>query len=491
MKRQIVSYLIEKNILVKPELLARLEDPHILQKAAQQVKEKASVQTVLETIKETKKIASMETNTESKYAVQVLFDYDKEPLKKNVDHFVKYFNNRFKQIEKIILPRLDNNISISRLQNKTDKEKISIIGMVTDRYLTKTNKIILTLEDQTGSIKAIFNTSDPELFKTAKDVIFDEVIGVSGTAMREIIFADKITLPDIPIQTEIKKSPDEAYAVFISDIHLGSTLFLEKQFETFISWLKGEYGTEEQKEIVKKVGYCFIAGDLVEGGGIYPGQEAELTILDIYEQYRKFTEYIKQIPERIKIIIIPGNHDAGRIAEPQQKIDKEFLPELYEMNNVFLLSNPALVNIHSSSDFSGFNVLLYHGFSYDYYGDNIESIRTSGRQISDRTELISKFLLQRRHLAPSHKSALTMPDIEADPLFIETVPDFFVTGHIHKSSISSYRGVTIICGSSWESMTTYQEKFGHVPDLCKVIIFNLQTRKPIIIDFEHAGNNSE
>ena len=108
----------------------------------------------------------------------------------------------------------------------------------------------------------------------------------------------------------------------------------------------------------------------------------------------------------------------------------------------------------------------------------------SGKEISDRPVLVSKFLLQRRHLAPTHQSTLTMPDPEKDPLFIETVPDIFVTGHIHKSAISSYRGTTIIAASSWEKQTSYQEKFGHKPDLCKVIAINLKTRKPTIIDFE-------
>ncbi len=482
MKRQIVSYLIERNILVQPELLKKLEDPLTLQKAAQQVEKKESVQAVLETLNSEPRKKEQEIGEENK--VKILFDYEKEPIKKEAAHFVKYYNNRYKLYEKILLPRLENNISISRLQNKTDKEKASIMGMVVDKHITKTNKIILTLEDQTGSIKALFNTKDQESYKAAKDVVFDEVIGITGTAMKEIIFAEKIILPDIPLQTEIKKSPDEKYAIFISDIHLGSKLFLEKQFSNFINWLKGEYGTEEQKQIAAKTGYCFIAGDLVAGVGIYPRQEEELEIKDIYKQYDLFTHYIKQIPEKIKIIIIPGNHDAGRLAEPQLKINKEFIEELYSKPNIFLLSNPSLVNINSSNTFSGFNVLLYHGYSYDYYSDNVESIRMSGRGVSDRTELISKFLLQRRHLAPTHQSTLSMPDIETDPLFISIVPDFFATGHIHKSAISTYRGTTIICGSSWETQTSFQEKFGHIPDLCKVIAINLKTRKPIILDFE-------
>jgi len=487
MRKQIISYLIEHNTLVQPELVEKLEDPYVLKSAANLVKQKASVQTILKIItpkEKTKEEGPTGKKQEINNSVKVLFDYEKPPLKKNVEHFVKYFNNRFQQYEKILLPRLENNISMSRLQNKTDKETVSVMGIITDKQLTKTNKIILTLEDQTGFIKAIFNPNNPDVFKIAKDTVLDEVIGLSGTAMKGLIFADRIILPDIPIRTEIKKSQDEVYAAFIADTHIGSNLFLAKEFENFINWLRGEYGDEEQKKIAEKIGYCFIGGDMVAGVGIYPKQEDELEIKDIYMQYKIFTDYIKKIPTRIKIIIIPGNHDVGRIAEPQPKIEKEFIADLYDLPNVYLLSNPALVNIHANEKFEGFNVLLYHGYSYDYYGDNVESIRMSGREVSDRTELISKFLLQRRHLAPTHQSTLTIPDIDSDPLFIETVPDIFFTGHIHKSAVSSYRGVLILSGSSWEKQTSYQEKFGHVPDLGKVILVNLKTRKPTIVDFE-------
>ncbi len=496
MKKQIISYLIEKGVLVSLDLVKILDDDYLRKKINELVINKASIKEILSTIPKKKEDITnkssekkdQEKNEEqinSIAKVEVLFDYDKEPLKKDVSHFVKYYNNRYKQIEKILVQRLENNISIARLTGKNDREQVSVIGMVMEKQLTKTNKVIVTLEDQTGTIKALFNPNNPDVFKQAKDIVCDETIGVTGTAMNGLLFAERIILPEMPVQAEMKKSPDESYAVFIADTHIGSNLFLEKQFSTFIEWLKIKYGDEEQKEIAKKVKYLFIVGDLVAGVGIYPKQEEELVIRDIYKQYDKFIHYIKQIPDDINIIITPGNHDGGRLAEPQPRIEKEFLKELYDKPNTFILSNPARVNIHSNKDFPGFDVLLYHGYSYDYYGDNVESIRMSGREISDRAEMISKFLLQRRHLAPTHQSTLSIPDIENDPLFIETQPDFFVTGHIHKSAISSYRGTTIICSSCWEAQTTFQEKFGHEPDLCKVVIVNLKTRKTKILDFEN------
>ena len=92
------------------------------------------------------------------------------------------------------------------------------------------------------------------------------------------------------------------------------TNFLEDNLKKFIKWIKGETGSDTQKEIAKKVKYVFIIGDLVDGCGIYPGQEDELIINDIYEQYEECAKYLKEIPQNIQIIACPGNHDAMRIA---------------------------------------------------------------------------------------------------------------------------------------------------------------------------------
>ena len=146
-----------------------------------------------------------------------------------------------------------------------------------------------------------------------------------------------------------------------------------------------------------------------------------------------------------------------------------------------MVSNPAAVNIGSTKDFPGFDFLLYHGFSFDYFIANVESIRNQGGY--DRADLMMKFLLQKRHLAPTHKSTLYIPDVNQDPLVISNVPDFFLTGHIHKSSVSNYRNVTMICGSCWQSKTSFQEKVGHHPEPCRVPIINLQTREVKILKF--------
>jgi DNA polymerase II small subunit len=170
-----------------------------------------------------------------------------------------------------------------------------------------------------------------------------------------------------------------------------------------------------------------------------------------------------------------------RIAEPQPELYKDLSKPVWELKNAVMATNPCLVNMHASSDFSGFDVLLYHGYSFDYFCANVDSIRNGGGY--DRADLIMKFLLQRRHLAPTHKSTLYIPNTKKDYLVIEKVPDFFVTGHIHKTSVANHRGVTMISGSCWQSTTSFQEKVGHHPEPCRVPIANLRTRDVKILKF--------
>ncbi len=424
-----------------------------------------------------------EVSCQSAERVKVLFSYKEKEKKPSIQDFVSYFNSRLSLMERFISSRAEIKklVMINKIKNKRDRETISLIGLINSISVTKNKNIVLTLEDQTGTIKVLVNRNKPSLFEIAKNLTLDEVIGITGTCADKIIFASSIILPDIPLTKEFKKSPDEAYAIFLSDIHVGSKYFLENEFKKFLNWLNQRSGSPSQKEVASKVRYIFIVGDLVDGIGVYPSQEEELTIKDIYKQYEMCASYLAQIPSHIKVVICAGNHDAVRISEPQPTLTKDFASSIWQLKNVIMVSNPAYINIHASKEFSGFDVLLYHGYSFDYYIANVDMLRNSGGY--DRPDLIMKFLLQKRHLAPSHTSTLYIADPERDNLVIDPIPDFFVTGHIHKSCVSQYRNVTLICGSCWQSTTSFQEKLGHHPEPCRVPVINLNTRKVKVLRF--------
>ena len=489
-KAEILSSLLEKGILITPEFLETISEEmdyeSVIKKLNTKVQiEKQKNEFISKPIKDINLIIpnQSELNLKEEAKVKVLFSYLDNPKKKDVSSFFNYFRKRYEVLREILANRqsLQESISISRITRKVQGEAVSIIGMVLNKSETKNGNIILKLEDQTGVINVLVSKTKEEIFNNAKDILLDEVIGVTGVMGENIIFVNSLIFPEIPINHELKKAPNEAYVVFISDIHFGIKNFISSDFNKMINWLNGEYGTEQQREIAKKVKYLFVTGDVVEGVGIYPGQEQDLEIKDIYEQYEEATNYFKKIPKNIKIIICGGNHDAIRLSEPQPTFDKEISKGFYEIPNMIQVSNPAIINIHSSEGFPGFNVLMYHGGSFFYIAENVPSIRSKGGIA--RVDMIMKYILQKRHLTISHDSTLYVPDPEKDPLVIEIIPDIFVSGHIHQVTVSNYRNVTLINSSCWVTQSENQAKRGIIPHPGKIPIINLKTREVKIMDF--------
>lgn len=415
--------------------------------------------------------------------VEIIQNYKKKTKKYDVQDFVGYFIQRYRALEKILRNRqeLQEVISIKRLLQKNERENVSIIGLVTEKNISKNGNLLVKVEDLTGSINVLVSKSKGELFNQAKDLVPDEVVGLVGQNGNKILFVNSIIWPDVPLTKELKKTKEEVYGLVLADLHVGSTYFLPEQFNRFLKWIRGEIGSEKQKELAKKIKYVFICGDLVDGVGIYPGQEKELVIKDIYQQYEECARLLKQIPGQIQLIICPGNHDALRLAEPQPEMPKDFAKALYGLPNAVFVSNPATVSIQKEDDSSGLNILLYHGYSFDYYYTEVEGLRMSGAM--HKPYLITKYLLKRRHLAPTHTSTLYIPDTDEDPLVINKLPDLIVTGHIHKPGVANYKNITIISGSCWQSKTSFQEKVGHDPEPGKLPLINFKTREIKILKF--------
>jgi hypothetical protein len=144
-----------------------------------------------------------------------------------------------------------------------------------------------------------------------ESIVTDEVIGIVGkTSMKgDMVVMNELIRPDLPLRKGMAPTDSWASVAFMSDIHIGSNTFLQKPWERMIDWMRKE-GQDE-------VRYLVVPGDVVDGIGIFPGQEEELEIDDIFAQYEALANHLKDIPDGIRIIMQPGNHDAVRPAEPQ------------------------------------------------------------------------------------------------------------------------------------------------------------------------------
>jgi len=413
--------------------------------------------------------------------VSVIHNFEYTPQKIVVGDFIEYFRNRYSILKNLIFnrPQVSNAVSISQAKSNPPG-KVTIIAMISDLSKMRNGSLRLVLEDMSGVMTAIISPKEKSNLEAIQMLTFDEVIGLTGTISKNTLFVDDIIWPDIPKKPAVH-AEEEVYAVFTGDLHVGSKKYLDDDFQKFIGWLNSEVGTKKQKEIASKTKYVFFVGDLVDGVGVYPRQEKEQAITDIYKQYDAVAKLLSQIPKDKHIIIGPGNHDAVRLEEPQPKLSKIYAAPLYEIPNVTMVTNPAYVKIHNVNGQVGFDVLMYHGYSFDHFVDRIEGLRLAGGY--ERGDLIHKYLLQRRHLSPTHNYNLTLP-IKSDPLIISKVPDIIVSGHIHKARIGNYKNTLSFSGSCWQATTKFQEKMGHKPDPGHVPLLNLKTRKSTMLKFK-------
>jgi DNA polymerase II small subunit len=343
--------------------------------------------------------------------------------------------------------------------------------MITNKRESK-KRMLLTIEDLHANATVLVPQNASErLLKKASSLLLDQVVCLSVRKTRSnLLIGEDITLPDVA-QKPQHKAPIPVYAVLTSDMHVGSTKFQREVFNRFILWLNGKYGNEKMREIAGHVKYVLIAGDIVDGVGVYPNQIEELAVTEVYEQYKLAAKFIEQIPDYIEVVIIPGNHDAPRKALPQPAISNKFLEPLQESRKIHSLGNPCLLSLHDVE------VLLYHGRSLD------DVISTVPGMSHEHPEKGMTLLLKSRHLAPVYGGKTPLSPENRDFLVIERVPDILHSGHIHKLEYNNYRGVLVVNSGCWQEQTSYMRRHGFVPTPGKAPVVNLQTLGVTVIPF--------
>jgi len=388
--------------------------------------------------------------------------------------FTKLFINRYNSLKKILKSQrreLANTVPINRIK-KGGLKDIQTIGIVKDVRTTTNGHRLIELEDETDTATCIALKNNHQIHQMANEVIPDEIIGVQGRLSKngDLLVINNIIYPEISIQNKRHKSEIPLYAAFLSDIHIGSKKFMVEQWNSFLKWINGQLGNNRQREVAGKIKYIIIPGDVVDGIGIYPDQEKELLIGDVYRQYEALAEQLKLIPDHINIIMQPGNHDAVRPAEPQPTFEKE-IQNLFSDMNITFVGNPCYFSIH------GVEVLSYHGQSLLDYATNIQHLK-----YNEPVEIM-KTMLRKHHLAPTYGGYTPLAPEHIDYMVIDRIPDIFVTGHVHLAQISEYRGVKLINASSWQAQTTYQKMLNFIPDSAKLPILDLKSGNVTMMDF--------
>ncbi len=391
----------------------------------------------------------------------------------DLEDYLEYFQDRFRRLERILRKRIDARgaTPISEALKAPNNSNVKIVGMITEKRERK-QKLILRIEDLEASVSLLVSSSaSHEILDKARRLLLDQVVCVSATKVRNnLLIADDFILPDIP-QKKPQKASMPVCAALISDLHVGSKMFMAEAFDRFILWLNGKFGNDRLRNMASRVKYVVIAGDLVDGIGIYPGQMGELAITDVYEQYREVSKFVERIPDYIELIVIPGNHDASRKALPQPAIPQEYGEPLYEARKIHSLGNPCTVHLHQVE------LLLYHGRSLD---DIVASVPNMSFHMPEKA---MRLLLQSRHVAPIYGERTLIAPEKRDLLVIENPPDIFHAGHVHVVGREAYRGSLVVNSGAWQNQTEFQKKMGLTPTPAIAPIVDLQTLQVTTINF--------
>ncbi len=382
----------------------------------------------------------------------------------DVENFVNNFRNRYERLAKML-----RNVGSRSYVNLADirrslNDQARVIVLVSGKRETKKGNLLLEVEDLTGSFKIVVSSSkgNEKIMEKAGQIILDDVIAVTGKVLEAFIVAQEIEWPDMPVVRERKSTEADIAVAYLSDLHFGSRYFLDKQMDGFANWL---HGRGEAREFAGKVKYLCIAGDIVDGIGIYPNQEKDLLVKDIYKQYGMFQDFLEKLPDYLEIIVGPGNHDAVRRGEPQPAIPSELFKA-----DIHRVSNPCTMSI------DGFRHLMYHGTSIDSLIATVPGLSYT------HPERVMVEYLKRRHLSPSYGGNPIVPE-NIDYMVVEEPPDVLHCGHVHKNGYTKYRGTVVINSGTFQDRTDFQIKQGHVPTPCLVPVYELKFNRLRTLDF--------
>lgn len=405
--------------------------------------------------------------------VQVLSDPTQAiaPLE-GTEGFERLFRDRYQRLISIVRERLDAKSieTVSASKNIPPGKKIKVAGLLADRS-SRRGGVELRVDDPTGTIRAV--CQDGPVEKAALEVPLDSLVVLEVSRSKSgQLFTDSVVLPDIPGGRRAVSGSHRAYAVLLSDLHIGSRMFLADDFRRFLKWVNGGLGDED---VVSRVKYLVIAGDLVDGVGVYPGQEFQLAERDPKKQYEMSADLLKQVPGNIQIVVSPGNHDAVRQALPQPAVAVDMAESLYAMDNVRWVGDPAYLKL------GGVTFLIYHGKSLD------DVIATTPNLAYDKPTDAMKLLLKARHLAPTYGKRTALSPELRDYMVVDTVPDVFHVGHVHTYGELMYRGTLLVNSGTWQAQTNFQSNMGLEPTPSIIPVLELSSLSVIRRNFGAAG----
>lgn len=357
-----------------------------------------------------------------------------------VGTFRHLFLDRFQRLTRIIKDQLADQERIISRNLATEEVPLDrsgvLTGMVQDTGVLHTGKFVIQLEDPADEILTrCVMVQDSPSFPEYREILRDTVIGIAGDLPKKYekgaitaFWGKDVILPGFtPVQ--FRPTPRSGKILFLADIHFGAKSFATRAFTNLLRLVKLDDVPHDLALLAQDIAVIIVAGDLCDGIGQFPNQQAHLSVPSLQAQYDELSSLFSEIPSHIQIIVIPGEHDATQTALPQPAIDRAFGNALLSLSNVHTHGNPVRLTINS------LKLLIYHG---------------QGLEQLDPARPVTSILnlLEYRHLAPEYGVTIPLVPSKRDYLVIDDVPEVLVVGHCHQATVTEYKGVKIItCGT--------------------------------------------
>src|SRR3989344_7627023 len=143
-KDEIIKYLISRGFLVSPDFFEKIKEEFDVEELCEKLENCNPKPFILSegvflSLKEKKNFTdnvNFEIVSEEKEEnkLVILKNYVEVNKKKEVMDFVDYFRARYNSLKNLLMnrPELQNATSINRILNKSDKDRVALIGIVRD-----------------------------------------------------------------------------------------------------------------------------------------------------------------------------------------------------------------------------------------------------------------------------------------------------------------------------------------------------------------------
>ena len=184
---------------------------------------------------------------------------DKINSGEGVEGYASLFRSRYEKSLKILSLRQDSKkvkkieiikqlfnqskINYNSMSKELSNNSLFVAGLIMNKDI-KNNNYDITIDDQTGLLTA--TTYNDELKKQISMLTVDQMVMIEfeNNLQRKKNTIKNLFSLDIPDRIP-NKSKSEIFSILISDLHIGSKFFMEKEFQNFLEWLNGKKGEGE------------------------------------------------------------------------------------------------------------------------------------------------------------------------------------------------------------------------------------------------------